>query len=126
MLSPGLPGAGAQFLEPVPGPCLDPLRNPSGHQAGVPPADSDGALIDQPAKAFGEYERVPGGVSGELDQLRVGDSAEHLSDQGDLGFMGEGPKSDPSGSIAFERVKEKLSVTSVRRCAHGEDPGQRM
>jgi len=49
-------------------------------------------------------QRVPGGVGGQFDQPLVGDGAEHVPDQGDLGRQIQRPEGDPGRSVVFEQV----------------------
>jgi hypothetical protein len=48
--------------------------------------------------------------------------AEHVADQGDLGFRVKRPQGDPGGPVAFEPVEEKLGGPRVRRPVLDEEP----
>jgi hypothetical protein len=93
----------------MPGQRLDPAchmgaAHLGGDQAGVAAADHDRVLVPQPAEGFSEDQRVPGGVGGQFDQPLVGDGAEHVPDQGDLGRQIQRPEGDPGRSVVFEQV----------------------
>ncbi len=85
------------------------LARPRGH--------ADGVLVEQPAEGLGEYEGVSRGADREFDERRVGDGAEHIADQRDLGLWVERPQDDQGGSLAFEQVEEQLRGARVRDLA---------
>lgn len=80
----------------------------------MPVADHDGVLVAEPAERLGQDERVPGGVGGQFDQRLAGDGAEHVTDQGDLGFMIQRPEADPGRSVVFEQAEQQLGRAAVR------------